>query len=115
MARVSRRAASVRHEPFLRVRGGGGAADQGEEPGARRTNHDADGRPLPRPSKCCRTAYAMGVENGVHLCDDLFNGIDELATARVIAAAVKDGGYDIILAGKHAIDYDSGQVGPAPG
>jgi electron transfer flavoprotein beta subunit len=60
-----------------------------------------------------RTAYAMGVDNGVHLCDDLFNGIDELATARVIAAAVKDGGYDIILAGKHAIDYDSGQVGPA--
>lgn len=60
-----------------------------------------------------RTAYAMGVDNGVHLCDDLFNGIDELAMARVIAAAVKDGGYDIILAGKHAIDYDSGQVGPA--
>ena len=60
-----------------------------------------------------RTAYAMGVENGVHLCDDLFHGIDELATARVIATAVKDGSYDIILAGKHAIDFDSGQVGPA--
>jgi len=60
-----------------------------------------------------RTAYAMGVDNGIHLFDPLFDGLDELATARVIAAAVKDGGFELILAGKHAIDYDSGQVGPA--
>jgi len=60
-----------------------------------------------------RTAYAMGVDHGLHLCDDAFNGIDEIATARVIAAAVKDGGFEVIFGGKHAIDYDSGQVGPA--
>jgi len=60
-----------------------------------------------------RTAYAMGVDQGIHLCDDLFNGIDELMTARVIAAAIKDAKFDLIFAGKHAIDYDSGQVGPA--
>ncbi len=60
-----------------------------------------------------RTAFAMGVDHAVHLCDDLFDGITELMTARVIAAAVKDAGFDLILTGKHAIDYDSGQVGPA--
>lgn len=60
-----------------------------------------------------RTAYAMGADHGVHLCDDAFNNLDELASARAIAAAIKDGGYELIFAGKHAIDYDSGQLGPA--
>ena len=60
-----------------------------------------------------RTAYAMGVDNAIHLCDDLFAGLDELTTARVIAAAIKDKGFELVLGGKQAIDYDSGQVGPA--
>lgn len=60
-----------------------------------------------------RTAMAMGVDHAVHLCDDRFTGMDELMTARVIAAAIKNAGYDLVFAGKHAIDYDSGQVGPA--
>lgn len=60
-----------------------------------------------------RTAYAMGVDHAVHLCDEAFNDLDELGVARVIAAAVRDAGFDLVLAGKHAIDFDSGQVGPA--
>ncbi len=60
-----------------------------------------------------RTAYAMGADQGVHLCDDAFTSIDEIAAARTIAAAIKSRGFDLIIAGKHAIDYDSGQVGPA--
>ncbi|MBN2562689.1 MAG: electron transfer flavoprotein subunit beta/FixA family protein [Phycisphaerae bacterium] len=60
-----------------------------------------------------RMAYAMGVDKATHLCDDLFKDLDELTTARIIAAAIKDAGYDLIFAGKVAIDYDSGQVGPA--
>ena len=60
-----------------------------------------------------RTAYAMGIEKGIHLCDDAFKGLDELTTAKVIAAAVKKDSYELILAGKMAIDYDSGQLGPA--
>lgn len=60
-----------------------------------------------------RTAYAMGVDQGIHLCDDAFNGLDELAAAKVIAAAIKSRGFELVLAGKHAIDYDSGQLGPA--
>lgn len=60
-----------------------------------------------------RTAYAMGVDHATHLCDDLFADLDEMAVAHVVARAVKDAGFDVILAGKQAIDYDSGQVGPA--
>ncbi len=60
-----------------------------------------------------RTAYAMGADQAIHLCDDAFNDIDELTIARVLAATVKAKGYDLIFAGKHAIDYDRGQVGPA--
>ncbi len=60
-----------------------------------------------------RTAYAMGVDKATHLCDDLFVDLDEMTTAKVIAAAIKDEGYDVILGGKQAIDYDSGQLGPA--
>lgn len=60
-----------------------------------------------------RTAFAMGVDHAVHISDDALNNIDELSLAKVIAAAVKDGGFELIVAGKHAIDYDSGQLGPA--
>jgi len=60
-----------------------------------------------------RTAYAMGADQGIHLFDDAFNGIDELTIARVMAAAIKPRGFDLVIGGKHAIDYDSGQVGPA--
>jgi electron transfer flavoprotein beta subunit len=60
-----------------------------------------------------RTAFAMGVDHAVHLCDDRFADLDEMSIARVIAAAIKDSNFDLIFTGKHAIDYDSGQVGPA--
>lgn len=60
-----------------------------------------------------RTAFAMGVDHAIHVCDDALGNLDELAAARIIAAAVKDAGFELIFAGKHAIDYDSGQVGPA--
>jgi len=60
-----------------------------------------------------RTAMAMGADHAIHLADNKFVGLDELATAKVIAAAIKTAGFDLIFAGKHAIDYDSGQVGPA--
>ncbi|HPF39015.1 MAG TPA: electron transfer flavoprotein subunit beta/FixA family protein [Phycisphaerae bacterium] len=60
-----------------------------------------------------RTAYAMGADNAIHLNDPSFEKADDLAVARIIAAAIKDGGYQVIFAGKHAIDYDRGQVGAA--
>jgi electron transfer flavoprotein beta subunit len=60
-----------------------------------------------------RTALAMGADHALHLADDAFANVDELTIARVMAAAIKDRGFDLIVGGKIAIDYDSGQIGPA--
>ena len=64
-------------------------------------------------SEALRTALAVGADQGIHLQDDAFGGLDDLQTAALIAAVVKDGGYDLVLTGKQEIDLDSGQVGPA--
>jgi len=64
-------------------------------------------------AEALRTALAVGCDDGLHLQDDAFEKLDELQTAALIAAAVKAGGYDLILTGKQEIDLDSGQVGPA--
>jgi electron transfer flavoprotein beta subunit len=57
-----------------------------------------------------RTALAMGADRGVLL--EAAIPADGLAVARVLAAELKDGGYDLILFGKMAIDDYNQQVGP---
>src|SRR5260221_6194899 len=58
-----------------------------------------------------RTALAMGADRGVLLqCDKI--PADGLATARALAAELKDGGWDLIFCGKMAIDDYNHQVGP---
>jgi electron transfer flavoprotein beta subunit len=59
--------------------------------------------------KVLRTALAMGVDRGVHIKGNA--GFDALATARILAGAVKGMTYDLILCGKQAIDHDNGGVG----
>ena len=60
-----------------------------------------------------RTALAIGADDAIHLQDEAFDGLDELQQAAVIAAVVRDAGYDLIFRGKQEIDLDSGQTGPA--
>lgn len=64
-------------------------------------------------AEALRTALAVGADDGIHLQDPAFDKLDELQTAALIAAVVKDGGYDLVLIGKQEIDLDSGQLGPA--
>ncbi|MCA9243141.1 MAG: electron transfer flavoprotein subunit beta/FixA family protein [Phycisphaerales bacterium] len=64
-------------------------------------------------AEALRTALAIGADDGIHLQDDAFAKLDELQTAALIAAAVKNQGYDLIIRGKQEIDLDSGQLGPA--
>jgi electron transfer flavoprotein beta subunit len=61
-----------------------------------------------------RKAMSMGAERAVQLKTDAAP-VDGLAIARAIAAEVKDGGYDLILFGKHAFDTSAGVVGTAVG
>lgn len=64
-------------------------------------------------AEALRTALAVGADDGIHLQDPAFDKLDELQTAALITAAIKGGGYDLIVIGKQEIDLDSGQLGPA--
>lgn len=57
-------------------------------------------------------ALAMGADDAVLLSDRAFGGADTWATSSTIAAALKKMDYDVIFAGRQAIDGDTAQVGP---
>lgn len=59
-----------------------------------------------------REAMAMGVDHAYLISDRAFGGADTLATSTTIAAAIKKLDYDLIIAGRQAIDGDTAQVGP---
>ena len=55
---------------------------------------------------------SMGADEGVLLCDPAFEGADSYTTALVLSEAIKKiGGYDLILTGRQAADWDAGVVG----
>lgn len=58
-----------------------------------------------------RKALAMGADRGVQLKVDQLP-FDGAAVAAALAAELKDGGYDLILFGKLAVDSSSGVTGP---
>src|SRR5712691_2338469 len=58
-----------------------------------------------------RSALAMGADRGVLLQTDKIPA-DGLEVAKALAAELKDGGWDLILFGKMAIDDYNHQVGP---
>jgi electron transfer flavoprotein beta subunit len=57
-----------------------------------------------------RNALARGIDSAVHLQDPAFVGLEPLSTAKVLAAAIKDGGYDVILLGQQGVGGDNNQV-----
>ncbi|MFC1889280.1 electron transfer flavoprotein subunit beta/FixA family protein [Thermodesulfobacteriota bacterium] len=63
-----------------------------------------------RSTEAIRTALAMGADRGVHLNDAAFEGSDSYVTAKLLAKAIGEMEYDIILAGKQAVDNDNAQV-----
>ena len=60
-----------------------------------------------------RTALAMGADKGIHINDPAAEGSDALATAKILAAAVKEIPCDLIIAGHRAVDEDNYQVAAA--
>lgn len=56
--------------------------------------------------------YSLGVDDCVLISDPAFSGADTWATANTLAAAITRYPYDLILAGRQAIDGDTAQVGP---
>ncbi len=64
-----------------------------------------------RVESALRACLALGVDEAYLLSDDAFAGSDPQAVGCILAAGLKKlGEYDLILAGKQAIDSDAAQV-----
>jgi len=66
-----------------------------------------------RAAEIIREALYRGADKGILLTDRKFAGSDTLATSYALATAIKRfGNFDIVFAGRQAIDGDTAQVGP---
>lgn len=64
-----------------------------------------------RAESALRDCLALGADEAVLLSDALFEGSDPQATGKILAAGLKKlGDFEIVLAGKQAVDSDSAQV-----
>jgi electron transfer flavoprotein beta subunit len=67
----------------------------------------------PKAANVLREALWRGADSVVLLTDRAFAGADTLATSFALKQAIeKVGRYDLVLAGRQAIDGDTAQVGP---
>jgi len=68
---------------------------------------DEEGSP-----KIVRHALSMGADEGIVLTDVAFCDADSFGTADILSRAIKKiGGFDLILCGRQAADWDEGLVG----
>lgn len=66
----------------------------------------------PMAADMLKELYARGVDDCVLITDRAFAGADTCATSSTLAAALTKIGFDLIIAGRQAIDGDTAQVGP---
>jgi electron transfer flavoprotein beta subunit len=67
----------------------------------------------PQAGEALKEAVSLGVDDVVLLSDRAFAGADTWATSYVLAKGIKKiGDFDLVIAGKQAIDGDTAQVGP---
>lgn len=66
----------------------------------------------PQAENALREALGMGADEAILITDRAFAGADTLATSNALAGALRKLDYDIIFAGRQAIDGDTAQVGP---
>lgn len=64
-----------------------------------------------RVKEALRSCLAMGADRAIHLLDPVWGGADTLATARALAAVIKQEAPGLVLSGRQAIDDDMGAVG----
>lgn len=67
---------------------------------------------LPMAKAALREALCMGADEAILLTDRALGGADTLATSKSLAGVIKKLDYDIVFAGRQAIDGDTAQVGP---
>lgn len=66
----------------------------------------------PQADVALREALAMGCDEAILVSAREFGGSDTYATSNILAAALKQLEYDVIITGRQAIDGDTAQVGP---
>ncbi|MCQ4638651.1 electron transfer flavoprotein subunit beta/FixA family protein, partial [Anaerovorax odorimutans] len=67
----------------------------------------------PQAKDMLAECLAMGADEAILLSDRALGGSDTWATSNALAAGIKKiGGFDLIFAGRQAIDGDTAQVGP---
>ncbi len=67
----------------------------------------------PQAAEALKEAVSLGVDEVVLLSDRAFAGADTWATSYALAMGIrKIGSFDLVIAGKQAIDGDTAQVGP---
>ncbi len=66
----------------------------------------------PQADVALREALAMGCDEAILVSAREFGGSDTYATSGILAAALKQLDYDLIITGRQAIDGDTAQVGP---
>jgi electron transfer flavoprotein beta subunit len=67
----------------------------------------------PQATEALKEAVSLGVDDVVLLSDRAFAGADTWATSYALSQGIrKIGEYDLVIAGKQAIDGDTAQVGP---
>jgi electron transfer flavoprotein alpha/beta subunit len=67
----------------------------------------------PQAAEALKEAISLGVDEVVLLSDRSFAGADTWATSYALSQGIKKlGAFDLIIAGKQAIDGDTAQVGP---
>jgi electron transfer flavoprotein beta subunit len=64
-----------------------------------------------RVTESLRTALAMGADKAILISDPAAEGSDALATAKALAAVIKNLKYDLIFTGQRGVDDDMGLVG----
>jgi len=67
----------------------------------------------PQAAEALKETVSLGVDDVVLLSDRAFAGADTWATSYALSQGIrKVGEYDLVIAGKQAIDGDTAQVGP---
>ncbi|MHA6667384.1 electron transfer flavoprotein subunit beta/FixA family protein [Homoserinimonas sp. A447] len=57
-----------------------------------------------------RKGLSMGADSAIHIVDDSLAGSDAVRTSQVLAAALKDTGFDLVVAGNESTDGRGGVV-----
>ncbi len=67
----------------------------------------------PQAAEALKEAFSLGVDDAVLLSDRAFAGADTWATSYALSQCIKKiADFDLVIAGKQAIDGDTAQVGP---